>query len=171
MPEHSSSKNSYTLLLIVFIVLSILAGIGYVFVKSNNNFEKIIEPESLLTTSLTPCSDETPYSLIDEALIDPAAICFLNLGGQELSAVPAELFQLSGLEKLYLHDNQLTSLPDELANLNYLYYLDLGKNKFSEFPTVLFSLPKLEELDINTNQITSLPTDMIKLNKLKSLTV
>jgi hypothetical protein len=50
-------------------------------------------------------------------------------GNQLASAIPAELGNLSSLERLFLNDNQLSgSIPAELGNLGSLRNLFLGDN-------------------------------------------
>jgi Leucine-rich repeat (LRR) protein len=55
----------------------------------------------------------------------------LNLWKQRLGRVPDALDDLDGLtDFLYLHDNQLTSLPSSLARLTKLRYINVGENAF-----------------------------------------
>ena len=49
-------------------------------------------------------------------------------------AVPAEIGQLSSLERLYLAANQLTSLPAEIGQLTSLTELHLRRNELTTLP-------------------------------------
>lgn len=55
----------------------------------------------------------------------------LNLSGNALTGLPAELGQLQHLEVLDVSNNQLTGLPLELGNLTQLRILDLRGNTYS----------------------------------------
>lgn len=55
----------------------------------------------------------------------------LDLSGNKLTGLPAELGQLKRLEVLDVSNNQLTGLPLELGNLTQLRVLDLSGNAYS----------------------------------------
>ncbi|KAM9169265.1 leucine-rich repeat serine/threonine-protein kinase 2 [Pangshura tecta] len=61
---------------------------------------------------------------------------------------------LERLEKLELHQNALTSIPEQLCEtLKYLTYLDLHSNRFASFPTYLLKMNFIANLDISRNDI------------------
>ena len=51
-------------------------------------------------------------------------------------AVPAEIGQLTSLERLYLDGNQLTSVPAEIGQLTSMRELFLGGNQLTSLPAV-----------------------------------
>ncbi len=55
----------------------------------------------------------------------------LDLSGNQLSALPPEIWQLTNLQWLYLSANQLSSLPDEIQGLKSLKKLYLEENPFT----------------------------------------
>ncbi len=55
----------------------------------------------------------------------------LDLSGNNLTGLPAELGQLRKLETLDVSNNQLTGLPMELGNLTQLRVLDISGNNYS----------------------------------------
>ncbi|MGB5967226.1 MAG: COR domain-containing protein, partial [Spirulinaceae cyanobacterium] len=61
----------------------------------------------------------------------------LYLVGNQLTALPAEIVQLTNLTSLYLSDNQLSSLPAEIAQLTNLTSLDLRGNPLPISPEIL----------------------------------
>ena len=74
---------------------------------------------------------------------DDGRVIELELGENDLSGeIPAELANLSNLEKLYLHANGLSGeIPPELGSLSNLRWLFLGDNALSgEIPAELGSL-------------------------------
>jgi len=56
----------------------------------------------------------------------------LDLSGNDLTGLPAELGQLKNLEVLDVSDNRLTGLPLELGNLTQLRVLDITGNQYSK---------------------------------------
>src|ERR1700724_3149008 len=68
----------------------------------------------------------------------------LDLGHNELTRVPDALADLDGLtDFLYLHDNRLTSLPSCLAQLTKLRYLNISENGFEVFPESISGMASL----------------------------
>ena len=63
------------------------------------------------------------YSVLRTALME------LDLGGNQLTSVPAEIGQLTSLRELVLFENQLTSLPAAIGELRpprCVVYMDDG---------------------------------------------
>lgn len=60
------------------------------------------------------------------------ALTVLDLSGNDLTGLPAELGQLKNLEVLDVSDNRLTGLPLELGNLTQLRVFDISGNPYSE---------------------------------------
>ena len=54
---------------------------------------------------------------LEKALANPAEVMELNLRYNELTSLPAEIWQMTNLERLNLGDNSLTSLPAEIGQL------------------------------------------------------
>ena len=53
--------------------------------------------------------------------------------------------------------NQLTSLPAEIGQLTSLERLDLFVNQLTSLPAEIWQLTSLEGLSLNGNQLTSVP--------------
>lgn len=54
---------------------------------------------------------------------------------------------------LNLSNNQMSKLPDELADLAELESLDISHNSFISLPLVAYRMPKLATLKANNNHI------------------
>jgi Leucine-rich repeat (LRR) protein len=94
----------------------------------------------------------------------------LDLGHNRLTNVPDTLADLDGLtDFLYLHDNQLTSLPSSLASLTKLRYLNISENAFEALPESISSMASLIELRASDNPLTSLPDSIGRLSRLREL--
>lgn len=59
---------------------------------------------------------------------------------------------------LNLSHNQMSKLPDELADLA-LERLDISHNSFTTLPQVVFKMPKLRQLYANNNSIIEVESD------------
>ncbi len=79
--------------------------------------------------SITPITDK--YD-------DDGRLINLELSGLALSQLPAELWQLTSLQELYLHENQLSQIPAEIGQLTNLQKLRLDKNQLSRLPPELW---------------------------------
>jgi len=88
----------------------------------------------------------------------------LDLGHNALTSIPGTI-RVTGF--LYLHDNQLSSLP--VMDLPQLRYLNVSENRFTEFPNAICSMTGLIELRFTDNQLQSLPDCIASLRQLRAL--
>jgi internalin A len=93
----------------------------------------------------------------------------LNLGGLNLTEIPGEVFELTGLYRLDLNDNQLTELPREIAHLKNLEVLELTSNQLTELPGEISQLTRLELLGLGGNRFNKFPGGIVQLYNLKNL--
>ncbi len=86
-----------------------------------------------------------------------AGITRLDLSA-DLDEFPEAIFSLAdSLEVLNLSGNQLSSLPADLPRLHKLRVLFCSDNRFSAVPAVLGQCPQLEMIGFKANQIRHLP--------------
>lgn len=93
----------------------------------------------------------------------------IDLGGLGLSALPAELFQLTKLTHLSVRGNQLTSLPAEIGQLVRLEQLSLADNQLVNLPPEMGQLTGLTHLNLRNNELTALPIELTRLTSLTRL--
>jgi len=93
----------------------------------------------------------------------------LYLRENQLTSLPEELGNCESLDSLYLEDNLLTSLPKSLSNLSNLKGLCLHRNQFTECPESIFGATSLEELYLDENSISVIPDGIGNLVNLKEL--
>lgn len=82
--------------------------------------------------------------------------------------VPAKLTRL---QKLWLSNNNLTSLPSELSQVTALEELQIAHNKLDHLPAELAKLKLLQQLTVEDNLISELPVQFGLMTSLKELIV
>lgn len=84
----------------------------------------------------------------------------LELSGNQLTLLPPEIGRLAALEEMVLSDNRLTALPPEFAGLTNLTTLVLVDNRFTVVPPEVLALPNLRMVNLGGNPIAALPPDV-----------
>eukprot|EP00667_Euglena_gracilis_P014071 EG_transcript_14557 len=94
---------------------------------------------------------------LSDGLFDPpaAALRVLNLSGNHLTALPASVFRLSGLQDLDVDRNCLESFGtvDTVTGLRQLKRLSLQHNRIAVLPDELFAESDLMELNLTGNPV------------------
>ena len=102
--------------------------------------------------------------------VSSSRVLTLDLARKGLAgSIPAELGNLTNLNRLFLENNRLTgNIPTELANLTNLWWLDLGHNDLTgSIPTELASLTNLRIIFLNYNRLTgSIPAELGNITSL-----
>ena len=89
-----------------------------------------------------------------------SALQIMYLHHNDLSSLPDNVLDgLTALEELYLYNNTLTTLPaDIFDDLDKLQKLELSYNNLNSLPRDVFDgLSKLDELNLRDNDLTELP--------------
>ncbi|HEY6252939.1 MAG TPA: leucine-rich repeat domain-containing protein, partial [Candidatus Angelobacter sp.] len=81
--------------------------------------------------------------------------------GNQLSVLPDSIAQLTHLENLDLSGNQLTTLPGSIARLAHLRYLNLTNNRLTVIPSWLAELPNLSLLFLHGNPDLGIPDEIL----------
>ncbi|GLD67686.1 leucine-rich repeat-containing protein 40-like protein, partial [Lates japonicus] len=93
----------------------------------------------------------------------------LDLHDNQLSSLPSALGELQELQQLRLSHNQLTSLPVEVCTLQNLCTLTAQQNLLESLPEELGQLQNLTELDLSSNHLKGLPSSLGCLTCLQKL--
>ena len=117
---------------------------------------------------------ETPYRPITatsmaDAIEKRDTVACVNLAGQSLTRLPAELATMPRLSMLWLRGAQGLSSLSGLAELQTLKRLDLSATALSNAPMEVFKLPALEHLYLTDNGMQTLPAAVSGLSSLTYL--
>jgi len=107
------------------------------------------------------------YKALDSDKIDK--IKHVKLDGWDLKKIPAEIFELEGLESLSLEFNQIKNIPKKISKLSFLEYLDLGYNYIESYANSILELDSLTDLSLDHNLISNIPHDIVNLKSLEYL--
>jgi hypothetical protein len=92
----------------------------------------------------------------EEAAKEPEKVLTIMINsylhGITLKEVPDSIKIFVNLEKLYLTDHGLTSVPKVIGSLSKLKVLSFGGNELEKLPEEIFELKNLEELILFNNK-------------------
>ena len=92
----------------------------------------------------------------------------LDLSGNQLNQLPADLARFTRLKRLFLTNNRFDSIPSVLAQCPALVMVSFKGNQLSEFACAV--LPEhIEWLILTDNQLSTLPADFGRYQALKKL--
>ncbi|MDB9465450.1 COR domain-containing protein [Dolichospermum circinale] len=103
-------------------------------------------------------TDQELLQIIEKAARDKEIT--LDLRNNQLTTLPEAIAQLSNLTGLYLANNQLTTLPEAIAQLSNLRELYLSYNQLTTLPEAIKQLSQLEKLDLRGNQL-NIPAEIL----------
>ena len=106
------------------LVLSLLMGLSIFLTDYAKAQLPLLDAKTLAETEV--------FTSLKDALNQADTVYILDLGGQKLKSFPAEILQLSKLQKLILYGNELASIPEEIAQLTNLQFLDLYDNRLKK---------------------------------------
>jgi len=96
--------------------------------------------------------------------------CYRGVQAGEVSELLRRAAECAWLQELgIVGPSDIDVLPDEIGALSGLYRLDLSSNRLSTVPSRLTELPRLEDLVLSDNPLSSLPEDFGALSMLEHL--
>jgi Leucine-rich repeat (LRR) protein len=99
---------------------------------------------------------------IKDKLINLTNLDVLGLHNNELKSLPDWIGKLKNLRRLYLSGNRLKSLPESIGNLTNLKKLDLHNNELKSLPESIENLTNLRGLNLYDNPISDEEKERIK---------
>lgn len=110
---------------------------------------------------------DTVYTDLEKAIKNKDKVIVLDLSSQDLTEIPIEIKEFPNMRFLDVSDNNISSIPDFLAECNNLEALILGKfawkfdgikgNPISSLPESLNNCPSLSCVSLIGCQFTELP--------------
>uniref|UniRef100_A0A7N5ZR44 RING-type domain-containing protein n=1 Tax=Anabas testudineus TaxID=64144 RepID=A0A7N5ZR44_ANATE len=100
-----------------------------------------------------------------------ATLKVLDLHDNKLTSLPEDIGKLVSLQILNVERNLLKDLPDSVWDLKRLQTLHLKGNCLSELPSSVGSLSSLRTLDLSDNNIVQLPKALAYIRTLESFTL
>lgn len=91
----------------------------------------------------------------------------LFLNENKITRIPDEIAELDNVEFLYLEHNKLSSLPSALAKMDALEGMYFTDNRFTEIPAFVINMTRLKKLQFSQNEITVLPPEIGNLIELR----
>ena len=103
------------------------------------------------------------------SLSQSSNVVTINLSQNQLTSLPDEIAQLPSLRNLFVADNSLSSFPLAVTQLGDLTRLDLSNNGFGgAISSEIGGLEGLSELRLSSNGITgTIPTELFRLTRLQ----
>jgi hypothetical protein len=92
----------------------------------------------------------------------------LNLSGNKLAALPADLGRLHRLQVIFCSDNQFTAVPEVLGSCPQLSMIGFKANKICTLPAAALP-PALRWLILTDNELASLPAEIGQCQHLQKL--
>ena len=92
----------------------------------------------------------------------------LNLSGNQLAALPADLPRLHRLQVIFCSDNQFTAVPEVLGQCPQLTMVGFKANKITTLPAAALP-PRLRWLILTDNALASLPPEIGRCADLQKL--
>ncbi|XP_075936059.1 E3 ubiquitin-protein ligase LRSAM1 isoform X2 [Anarhichas minor] len=100
-----------------------------------------------------------------------ATLKVLDLHENKLTSLPEDIGKLASLQILNVEKNHLKALPESIGDLRLLQTLSLKSNCLSELPSSVGFLSSLRTLDLSDNNIVQLPKALVYIRTLESFTL
>lgn len=95
----------------------------------------------------------------------------LYVNNNRLDSLPDEIGALDNVEFFYCEFNQLSTLPRALADMESLIAMYFTGNRFTEIPGFVYDMSRLTKLQFSKNQIKVLPPDIGRMNELRHFNI
>ncbi|KAF5288704.1 hypothetical protein FQR65_LT11969 [Abscondita terminalis] len=102
-------------------------------------------------------SNRISESGLDNQLFTLSNLNYLSIHETTLDKLPDNIDKLINLQTLVLHSNKLEEVTDRIAQLNKLKVLDLSSNRLKRIPDEISGLTQLVSFNASNNQLESFP--------------
>ncbi len=87
--------------------------------------------------------------LIKEGRIEPKDVTYLDISGLDLTSMPKNTYKFVNLKGIFLANNKIKELPNEIKSLKKLNWLNISSNPNIQISDVINELKHLSRLEIN----------------------
>jgi Leucine-rich repeat (LRR) protein len=148
---------------IIYLLISLIPLFGC---NTVNHLDKVKDNQKTITRLNLSYQNLTE---IPAVVFEMENLKVLNLNNNKITEIPAEIGNLIHLEKLILSNNKIVDVADEIGHLKALKRLSLRTNKIDQLPASIGDLESLEVLKIGYNQLVELPDELCQLKNLTQL--
>lgn len=99
--------------------------------------------------------------------IDSVKNLHLFLNQNQIATLPDEISALKNVIFLYCEQNKLSTLPRALLQMDSLVGMYYTANAFTEIPALVFDMTRLKKLQFSKNRISVLPAEVGQLTELR----
>uniref|UniRef100_A0A8C2BRK5 Leucine rich repeat and sterile alpha motif containing 1 n=1 Tax=Cyprinus carpio TaxID=7962 RepID=A0A8C2BRK5_CYPCA len=96
-----------------------------------------------------------------------ATLKVLDLHENKLTSLPDDIGKLLSLQVLNVEKNRIKQLPDSIGDLRYLQTLNVKENRLTVIPVSVGHMSSLRTLDISENSIRELPKELASVRTLE----
>jgi internalin A len=93
----------------------------------------------------------------------------IDLSDKGLHKLPENFIFIDQLQELFLDNNQLININDQLPKGDKIYSISLTRNYLTEIPSKILNYNNLLYLNLDDNPFKTIPESLSKLNNLKHL--
>lgn len=91
----------------------------------------------------------------------------INLSGNKIQKLPADIGVLQMLEVLDVSMNALSELPETISKIGTLQTINLAKNMFNNISDNIAQISSLTSLNLSDNSFTNIPVTVVRIKNLK----
>ncbi len=151
---HLEVKNSFLRIFTLLLAIHICS------------FAQNYQNDSLAVKAILNAIGKNNVAVENVSTVHNGRIDTLRLAKLQITALPSDLANLTGLQSLNLDSNFLTTIPAGIFHLTALLRLQMQANRLTQIPDSISQLVELRILDLRHNELTSIPTVVSGLNKL-----
>ncbi|MBI3379908.1 hypothetical protein HY029_04090 [Candidatus Gottesmanbacteria bacterium] len=141
-----------------------------IFIASNNNINQLpVELGEISSLRMVDLSVNKIKQI--DPIVSLSNLRFLYLTDNEISALPEDIGKMEKLLILRLNRNKLNKLPQSIGLMASLTSLNVNYNNLTEIPSEVGTMSNLHSLVISNNSISELPSEITNLTKLKLIAV
>lgn len=141
-------------------------------IDQTNNLQEGDRALLLSGLGLTDLAGLSELTVDDDGVRRPitaVARLHLFLNQNRIRSLPEEIGRLKNVKFLYLEHNLLENLPRALLAMDALEGMYYTANRFTSVPAFVYTMTRLKKLQFSKNQLTELPPEIGQLTELRHL--